>query len=61
MITLDGLKGIYTLNEVIDLLHENDIKVKIAMHSNGTSHIVNGEDYRNLEKKRGDLDGNISL
>ncbi len=47
VINLNGLKGIYTLDEVIDLLHDAGVKVKIEMHKNGTSHIVNGEDYRN--------------
>jgi hypothetical protein len=51
-ITLNGLKGIFTLQEVIDLLHNNGLKVKIVMSKNGDSYEVNSEDLHTSDERR---------
>lgn len=47
VIELNGMKGIYTLDEIVELLQSNGINVKIVIgNKNGTSHQANGNDSR---------------
>lgn len=50
-ITLSGFKGIWTLDEVIELLHQAGLKVKIVMSTKGDDRLIEREKSSNRVEK----------
>ncbi len=60
-IKLSGFKGIWTLDEVVKLLHEYGLKVKIVMSAKKEDLLPDRDESFNLAEKGGEIDGNLSL
>lgn len=46
-ITLNGFKGVWTLEEVVELLHQAGLKVKITMSTKEEDRLIEREDPSN--------------
>jgi len=51
-IKISGFKGLWTLDEVINLLQFCGLKVKISMSTKGDDPLVSGKDSPNLVEDR---------
>ena len=51
-IRISGFKGIWTLQEVVELLHRAGLKVKISMATKEEDRIIEREDSSNLVVKK---------
>ncbi len=50
-VRLNGRKGIYTMEEVINLLHDHGLKVRVILSAKGDYRDLNGIESPNLAEK----------